>query len=330
MRFDNPIVDHGFIFPDIADFPGLEGERLEQDLNIDIPSMSVSISEFKKFIYGLNLNRNLSERLLNYFIFYKSFEDSRIKNSYMSGNNFEQLYIEGYTSYTLNTAKLYKNLEIEIDKLLSTADWKPPPGSYDRLFKLTEEHEKILLQSISETNIIDTANCYLARGRSLKISSSYLIVSTPTDSNWKQFLYDQTYISKTTNLHIDPKEDLLKIMIYLNEITEDSGPFSYVPKSNRWVHDTIEGIFGRAISTGSYCDSPSSREQILRLPKSLRISYNFGRTLTDDNPLQEKILQKETKMVSSMGNCFLFDPAGMHRGGICNNKNRIAIQVLLR
>ena len=26
MRFDNPIYDHGFVFPDIADFPDVKNE----------------------------------------------------------------------------------------------------------------------------------------------------------------------------------------------------------------------------------------------------------------------------------------------------------------
>ena len=27
MRFDNPIYDHGFVFPDIADFPDIKHEK---------------------------------------------------------------------------------------------------------------------------------------------------------------------------------------------------------------------------------------------------------------------------------------------------------------
>ena len=27
MRFDNPIYDHGFVFPDIADFPDILHEK---------------------------------------------------------------------------------------------------------------------------------------------------------------------------------------------------------------------------------------------------------------------------------------------------------------
>ena len=27
MRFDNPIYDHGFVFPDIADFPDVKHEK---------------------------------------------------------------------------------------------------------------------------------------------------------------------------------------------------------------------------------------------------------------------------------------------------------------
>jgi len=44
----------------------------------------------------------------------------------------------------------------------------------------------------------------------------------------------------------------MKAMLYLNDITEDDGPFSYVEKSNRWIYDDLQNIFGRAISKGSY------------------------------------------------------------------------------
>ena len=34
-------------------------------------------------------------------------------------------------------------------------------------------------------------------------------------------------------------------MMYLNDITLDDGPFSYVEKSNRWIYDDLQNIFGR-------------------------------------------------------------------------------------
>ena len=35
--------------------------------------------------------------------------------------------------------------------------------------------------------------------------------------------------------------------------------FSYVEKSNRWIYDDLQNIFGRVISTGSYCHTLGSR-----------------------------------------------------------------------
>ena len=34
-------------------------------------------------------------------------------------------------------------------------------------------------------------------------------------------------------------------MMYLNDITLDDGSFSYVEKSNRWIYDDLQNIFGR-------------------------------------------------------------------------------------
>ena len=33
---------------------------------------------------------------------------------------------------------------------------------------------------------------------------------------------------------------------------------------------------------------------------------------------------------SDKGNLCIFDPAGMHRGGICNKGTRIALQILMK
>jgi len=89
----------------------------------------------------------------------------------------------------------------------------------------------------------------------------------------------------------------MKAMLYLNDITEDDGPFSYVEKSNRWIYDDLQNIFGRAISTGSYCYTPQSRAVVFHLPKQLRISHNFGRCLLDGSEQQEMILEKKNYLL---------------------------------
>jgi len=164
----------------------------------------------------------------------------------------------------------------------------------------------------------------------LEVKNVVLHIAKPTDQNYKQFLYDCKTVSKTTNLHIDPKENVIKAMMYLNDITKDDGPFSYIEKSNRWIHNKLQNIFGRAISTGSYCHTPEARAVVFQLPKELRVSHNFGRLLQDGTEEQERLLEQEKLFTSDKGNLCIFDPAGMHRGGICKTGNRIALQILMK
>ena len=59
-------------------------------------------------------------------------------------------------------------------------------------------------------------------------------------------------------------------MVYLVEVDEETGPFSYIEKSNRWVYDEVQSVFGRAITTGSYCCDKQSRSAVFQLPEFLK------------------------------------------------------------
>ena len=137
------------------------------------------------------------------------------------------------------------------------------------------------------------------------------------------------YCEKTTNLHIDPKENVMKAMMYLNDITEDDGPFGYVEKSHRWVYDDLQNIFGRAISTGSYCHNPQSRAAVFQFPKQLRVSHNFGRSVIPGSGFEKELDDNATTVTDN--NIMVFDPgAGIHQGGICKEGTRLALQVLMK
>ena len=182
----------------------------------------------------------------------------------------------------------------------------------------------------SKLGILQGATKY-NKGKPLVVSRAVLHISTHTDQHWKHFLYDCDMLPKTTNLHIDPlKEDLMKAIIYLNDVTLEDGPFSYVVKSNRWVYDDLQSIFSRSISTGNYCSSPEHRAVIFQLPKVCRVTGMFGRLLLDGSTQQNMILKKEQMLTSDLGNLCIFDPAGMHRGGICKQGTRVALQVLMK
>ena len=338
MRFDNPIYDHGFIFPDIADFTDvLQEERYIDDGKIEYVSMmkeAIQKSDLKMFEQGYKWymkipDVKLFDKLNKMFKFYSNFKISRAENNLPSNKIYEDLFENGISYLNIDTIELNNILKKDIESLLSIPDWRPPPGQFDRAKQCDTDIVKMVNDTFQKLGVLQAATKY-NKGKQLQVKNVVLHIAKPTDQNWKQFLYDCKTVTRTTNLHIDPKEDVIKAMIYLNDITENDGPFSYVEKSNRWIYDDLQNIFGRAISTGSYCHTPESRAVVFQLPKQLRISHNFGRVLLDNTEEQYRILKQEKLFTSDKGNLCIFDPAGMHRGGICKTGNRIALQILMK
>ena len=338
MRFDNPIYDHGFEFPDIADFPDILNEsRFQGDGKEEIEIMTKGIEKknldiFKKGYENFTKvnDEKLFKKIDHMFSFYSTFEKRRKDLNIKSNKIFEDLFENGISFLRVDTKKIYELLEKDIDKLLGKSDWVPPIGVFDRSVELSPNIIKILNNGFYKMGILHAVTKYNGT-RPLQIARGVLHIAKPSDNNWKQFLQDCKTVSKTTSYHIDPKEDVMKAMIYLNDISEKNGAFSYVKKSHRWVYDDLQNIFGRAISTGSYCHNKESRASVLQFPKKLRVSHNFGRLLLDNTHQQNMILDRETVCTSSNhGNLIVFDTAGMHRGGVCQSDYRIALQILMK
>ena len=161
------------------------------------------------------------------------------------------------------------------------------------------------------------------------MKSSFIILSTPKDNQYKHFLGDvKQFNKKFINFHIDPKGGLVKAMVYLNHVDEESGPFQIVDKSINFNIDPLKMLFARAISTANYCDSYEKRLLINSLPKGLRSSLNFGRMLEANSSLAELISNNLSTITSEEANTILFVPnSTIHRGAVCESKNRFAMQI---
>jgi len=338
MRFDNPIYDHGFIFPDIADFPDVAHEPKYQgngkEESVSIMREAIQKNDLNMFqngyqYYMKDVDTKLFNKLNNMFQFYANFENNKIESNLPSSSVYEDLFENGISYLKLDIKELRDKIDDEIKNLIVLPDWRPPPGQFDRAKQLGPDIVKLVNDMFQSYGILQGASKY-NKGHNLTVRNVVLHIAKPTDENYKQFLYDCKTVTKTTNLHIDPKENVMKAMMYLNDITIDDGPFSYVEKSNRWIYDDLQNIFGRAISTGSYCHTPQSRATVFQLPKVCRVSHNFGRLLQDDTEEQERIIKQEKPFTSDKGNVCVFDPAGMHRGGICKTGTRIALQILMK
>ena len=338
MRFDNPIYDHGFVFPDIADFPDVNHEKHYMgnghEEYVSVMKEGIQEGNLHTFERGYQWymkvpDTKLITKLNAMFQFYNKFEESKIESNLAGGQIYEDLFEKGISYLNIDTKKIRDAIDQEIKNLIVLPDWRPPPGQFDRAKQLGPEIVKLVNEMFQSHGILQAATKY-NKFNNLQVKNVVLHIAKPTDENYKQFLYDCKTITKTTNLHIDPKENVIKAMMYLNDITENDGPFSYVEKSNRWIYDDLQNIFGRAISTGSYCHTPQSRAAVFQFPKQCRVSHNFGRLLLDGSEQQEMILEKEKPFTSDKGNLCVFDPAGMHRGGICKTGTRIALQILMK
>ena len=185
--------------------------------------------------------------------------------------------------------------------------------------KLNEEFEK--------KGLLAEARAYLRRD--VSVQACFIILSTPDDKQYKHFLGDiKQFNKKYINFHIDPKGGLVKAMVYLNTVEEKSGPFQIVDRSINLNIDPVKMIFARAISTANYCDSFEKRLLINSLPKGLRSSLNFGRMLKKNSNLTKFINKNISTITSEEANTILFIPdKTIHRGAVCESKNRLAMQI---
>src|SRR3989344_1006546 len=133
--------------------------------------------------------------------------------------------------------------------------------------------------------IIDITNSYL--GLWSKFRDFRLQVTVPMPEG------DRRYASQ--EWHRDPEDRrLVKVFLYLNDIGENSGPFSYVKKSHeggKWRH-----LFPQNYPSGSTCD-PSFIEKHI--------------------PREDRIV-----CTGSAGTIIFCDTSGMHRGGFAESSNR--------
>ena len=334
MRYDNPIEQSWFSFPDLAAFPEYSKEtRNDKDININLCDSHVYRNDINSFIELINessdyrLHGNLLNRVEHYFNVYQV-----KRKSIVIENNpcFDALYQSGIFTTSIDVDPLGCICEPLVSNLLQNKDWQPLPGTYDRGQFLNQQKVIDYIQrSFEEKGIIDGVSAY--HGVKRQVKNVYLHVSTPTDFHYKQFFRDASLTPRWTNTHIDPKEDAMKAIIYLNNVGINDGPFSYIPTSNRFVYSPTVEIFGRAISTGNYCQNPIEREPIFRLPKQVRVSYNFGRSILDDSDIASELDDRVMRVTSDFANVMVFDAgAGMHQGGVCKTGNRIALQVLMK
>ena len=221
--------------------------------------------------------------------------------------NHAQMYIDW-----IEQRKQGKAASIFKEKVMQTSEKKSP-----ELYRLVND-------VLKELGIIQRAEHY--KGYPLKLVHLAVQVGDPEDSDWRDHFIDAGIKDPPTSyFHIDGSIANVKAIMYLTDVGEENGPFRYV----RGSHLPL-GIWENAIRYGNdkarldWCDI-EHRKLFASLPRMLQKKSEFG------NDMQkgfDELLAKEYHFLSERdGNLILFDPGGMHRGGMVESGKRIILQM---
>lgn len=168
-------------------------------------------------------------------------------------------------------------------------------------------------------------------GRPVTVAHLIPQLNTPETDFWTGQFADVGEPDPACNYcHVDTAWGIAKMIVYVGEVGEANGPFSYV----RGSHRARDGFWGRLVRkandyAGLSSTRPAARRLFAALPAGLRRKAAFGPDLRDDHPLAPALLAAETRFTTDAADAILFDPDGVHRGGMVQAGERRVVGVLL-
>jgi hypothetical protein len=166
-----------------------------------------------------------------------------------------------------------------------------------------------------------------------RVGLAHLIaqLNTPRTDFWTGQFTDVGVPDPRCNyLHVDTAFGILKGLVYVNEVGPQTGPFSFVVGSQRRRRGRIEGLIRRANDyAGLSSTAPNGRRSFMALPIALQCKCAFGPDLQDGHPEAGVLLAEERVFTSDLGDVVIFDPEGVHRGGMVKAGARRALSIHL-
>ena len=252
---------------------------------------------------------------------------------------YEQFDHDGCVGFKINQDEMHKLTTAcsnDVRKLCNQPDRQTSPtkhDAYDRITILDNQHQAFVLVNklFHIHGVFDTVSKYNRSKINLKLDTVALHVARPNDNHHYQTLGDVHNSTKTASFHMDPKFNVMKAILYLNGVTESNGPFTTVPKSNRWYYPEFERIIACGNSVGNYLSSPDHRKAMSIFPDAMTKNVIMGNYFKDGSDNSNILLNNMHKYKSSDADCILFDPSQtIHRGGLCDEGERVSLQIIMR
>lgn len=188
------------------------------------------------------------------------------------------------------------------------------PAEHAPVFRAVEE-------IFDAARIWDISSAYA--GQPLVLASVAAQVNTVGTTNRKYTAIDEVGLPKlrTNYFHIDslgwPHH---KVLIYLNDVGLDQGPFRFVTGSHR-VADDFE------LSVRKTNDKLRiAPKHFMALPEPFRLLADFGQHMDPDSAEAQAMLARERAAYDAESDVVLFDYHGVHRGGFVRKGVRRMLQ----
>lgn len=349
--------NHGLILPQLSDL-GLTESMFPDDINtmpLENAFYSYRSNEFNtaydKFVNQILLRVQLNTEELEILkaqgnrikktasIYFDSCNKQVDRLDLPDSDLYKQFDADGCAGFKFDNeekSKLVAACRKDIDRLRQQPDRKTLPSkhdAYDRLKILDSNHlaHSLLNKLFKLHGVFDTVSKYNRSKANFQLDTVALHVARPNDTHHYQTLSDVPGSPKTISFHMDPKFNVMKAIVYLNEVTLYNGPFTTIPKSNRWYHPEFERIIACGNSVGNYLSSPAHRKVMSIFPDIMTKNVIMGRYYKDGSKMSKLLLNNQHKYTSKEADCILFDPAQtIHRGGLCDEGERANLQIIMR
>ena len=193
-------------------------------------------------------------------------------------------------------------------------------------FKATQEiiggasHPELWLQAskaLWECGLTSAATDYFGANHA-GLKSAAVMVNQPGQAWCEDVFRDGAMETPpTVGFHIDSSSlCVLKVVLYLDDVGPDQGPFGVIPTSHLWEQGSAGRVRRRAFDRSAFVSrSPGQRRTFTALPPELRLKAEFGSDMLPSDPEALQLLADEQVATGPGGQLNIFDPEAVHRGG---------------
>ncbi len=220
---------------------------------------------------------------------------------------------------------------------INSANYFPTP--------LNDSCYSLVRSVVKKEGILEAVSAMRATNK--EIAHIALFYSRPQETWYKSCYTDvgEPDATEFATMHYDHGSEVVKMLVYLNEVTEENGPFTVLPASKKlpesitqmtiykYLHEEIDKVKNMFDIKSNYwrwfLKDMQFRKHFMALPSPIRGTSQFGDDVLDDSPLADYLRENVLVVTSKIGNCFVFSgDRNIHRGGVVKKGERWALQVL--